>query len=318
MRFTSAAANALQTSGNARLRYPPPPVPLVVPEPKVLKKSDMLKVDLKTHPEDPTSTDTYSISVRFFDHGTPQEWIDFLKSFRQVITGQNMVEGSAKFAMARVLLKGDALRVFNSAAVTLQTETSSHFTSCINDVAKHVFPEGALKRQKRYMVRYMRKPRDTKVRDMTARVVEMNQDLKFYPPFDASKRLDDSELADIIEFGLPREWQKILLVQGFDIMDHSLDELTDIAERLEVAEEIYEAQTKPKLNEQKAKPGAKRGYEKRTYGPSKSPFDDSSRFRNDKRPMNDHWWCPYHHTSKHDMNKCKLLLVQAKQMSAAN
>jgi hypothetical protein len=165
------------------------------------------------------------------------------------------------------------------------------------------------------MRRFLRKPRELKVRELTARLVQINEDLSLYPPsFSPKQQLDDDELADIIEFSLPYAWQKVMMVQGFDILEHSLDDLTDFAERLEAAESIYDAHMKS--NEPRAKPDVKRGSEKRTYGPSKSPDGDSkSRFQNGKRKERE-CWCPYHRTNKHDLRECKVVLGQVEKMRA--
>eukprot|EP00957_Ditylum_brightwellii_P137400 10475625-Ditylum_brightwellii.AAC.1 len=51
-----------------------------------------------------------------------------------------MTQGPASYAVAKTLLKGNAL-------------TCPTFDQCINDVAKHVFPEKAGQIQKQYMQR---------------------------------------------------------------------------------------------------------------------------------------------------------------------
>lgn len=318
MKLSENVINSYSNNGNAhRQRFPPPPVPLVVPESTPLKKGESMKIVLKSNPKDKESKE-YSITVPYFKQGTPQEWIYFCKAFQHIIDGQSLESGPSKFQMARVLLQGDALRVFNVATAKAENEeTNETFKTCVKAVTKHVFPDGALKRQKRYMRRYMRKPRFMKAREMMARGMEMNDDLKYYPDYKESKRLDEDEMCDIIEFGLPGRWQKTMYVQGFDIADHSYDELMDMAERLETAEDIYEANYKNR--EPSAKPHAKHGSKKRAYGPSESPDGDRSRLLSRKRnhaDRSDTAWCPYHAVNTHDMNECKVLIDQAKKMRA--
>jgi len=114
-KFTNTAGAAARAEAMAGLQYPPPPVPLEQPEPRELKKSEFLKLNLKSNPGNPNS-ETYSICIPYFKHGTPSGWIFFNKTFKKIIVGQNLKTGSAKYTMARTLLQGDALRIFEKAA----------------------------------------------------------------------------------------------------------------------------------------------------------------------------------------------------------
>ena len=40
-------------------------------------------------------------------------------------------------------------------------------------------------------------------------------------------------------------WQNMMLIQGFDITNHTLDELIEFCEHLETVEEIYDGHMKP-------------------------------------------------------------------------
>ena len=122
--------------------HPPPPVPLELPEARTLKKSEYLKMDLKSNPGKVMS-ETYSINVPYFSHGLPYEWILFLKTFEKVVKGQNLTSASSKFTMMRMLLQGEALHIFESNATGL-VEMQANFTICMNAVTKHVFPCHAL------------------------------------------------------------------------------------------------------------------------------------------------------------------------------
>ena len=119
-----------------RAKRIPPAVPLFPDEQPEPKKGECLKLDLRANPADPTS-ETYGISVRFFKDGTPAEWLVFLKTFTKVIVGQNLTTGPSKYAMARQLLQGDALREFNNEASQNDTETNANFQDVMKAVTKH-------------------------------------------------------------------------------------------------------------------------------------------------------------------------------------
>ena len=55
----------------------------------------------------------------------------------------------------------------------------------------------------------------------------------------------------MVEFSLPKEWQKELIIQGFDSANLGFAELAEFCERLETAEEIFH--TQGEVNHQKRK-----------------------------------------------------------------
>eukprot|EP00957_Ditylum_brightwellii_P085961 6540340-Ditylum_brightwellii.AAC.1 len=63
------------------------------------------------------------------------------------------MQGPPSYAVVKTLLKGDALMVFKQAEIACGNQTVPHYELCLDDVAKHVFPEKAGQIQKRYMRR---------------------------------------------------------------------------------------------------------------------------------------------------------------------
>ena len=124
-------------------------VPLFDEEQPKAKKGDFLKIDVRSVPEDPNS-ETFVLDVPFFQSGTPKQWLDFKKNFENVRVGQNLTTGPAQYQMARTLLKGKALCVFNIAATEHGDETVKHFSEVMNDIMKNFFPEKPISTQKHY------------------------------------------------------------------------------------------------------------------------------------------------------------------------
>ena len=56
--------------------------------------------------------------------------------------------------------------------------------------------------------------------------------LKKFPPFREVKRLPDDDILELVEFSLPEEWQKELIIQGFDSTNQGLTKLIDFLERI--------------------------------------------------------------------------------------
>eukprot|EP00957_Ditylum_brightwellii_P064908 4924331-Ditylum_brightwellii.AAC.1 len=78
------------------------------PTPRQLKRGQFRTYKLRTTPAD-TTTPTYKLSIPFFDEGTPEEWIKFWCGLQAVLKEQNITQGPPSYAVAKTLLKGDAL-----------------------------------------------------------------------------------------------------------------------------------------------------------------------------------------------------------------
>eukprot|EP00957_Ditylum_brightwellii_P204336 15338745-Ditylum_brightwellii.AAC.1 len=112
------------------------------PSPRQLECGQFHTYKLHTIPADATSP-IYELSVTFFDEGTPEEQIKFRHGLQAVLKGQNVIQGPQSYAVAKTLLKGDTLTVFKQVENTHGNQTMPHFELCLDDVAKHVFPEKA-------------------------------------------------------------------------------------------------------------------------------------------------------------------------------
>ena len=75
----------------------------------------------------------------------------------------------------RTVLKGDAYTYFNQFFTTVGNEDDVMFLLGVQALTSHIFPQHALRIQKRYMRRYMLKPRDMKMRVYRNQVVELNK-----------------------------------------------------------------------------------------------------------------------------------------------
>ena len=91
------------------------PIPLERPEVKRTVPGGSHKYKLCTSPTDGNSP-TYELTVPYFSTGTCEEWLIFHKNLNKVIKGLNLTNGSGKFELARNLLTGDALSIFDTAA----------------------------------------------------------------------------------------------------------------------------------------------------------------------------------------------------------
>jgi hypothetical protein len=181
---------------------------------------------------------TYSMSVRYFDNGTPEEWLMFQKALSKVLIGQNITTGPPTYGMARRLMEGAALGKFEESALVRGAETLQHYEDVMRDITLYVFPTRALQIQKRYMRRHMRKSPYTRMKEYMARVEEINNYLTMFPGYTNGDELQEDELLDIYEFGVPHSWSRQFLLQNWDPQQHTKQEFREFCERLETAEDI--------------------------------------------------------------------------------
>eukprot|EP00957_Ditylum_brightwellii_P059632 4526685-Ditylum_brightwellii.AAC.1 len=137
------------------------------PEPRNIERGQFHTYKLHTTPADATLP-VYKLSVPFFDEGTPEELIKFRCGLAAVLKGQNVTQGPASYATAKMLLKGDALTMFEQVEIAQGNQTVPHFNKCLDDVSEHVFPEKAGQIQKRYMWRNLRFTKDLTMKEWVA------------------------------------------------------------------------------------------------------------------------------------------------------
>ena len=94
---------------------------------------------------------------------------------------------------------------------------NSNYELAMKDLITHYFPPKALQRQKRYLWRELYKPRYTKIRYLICRIDRMVEYLKKSSPFETGQRLPEDEILELVELSLLKDWQKQLIIQGFDL-----------------------------------------------------------------------------------------------------
>ena len=135
---------------------------------------------LRSNPAEENSP-IYEIHVPYFKSGTCEQFLEFMDKVQAIIIGQNLTTGPQRGAFMRTVLKGDAYTYFNQYFTTVGNEDDVTFILGIQALTSHIFPQRALRMQKRYMRHYMRKPRDMKMRVYRIQVVELNNYLERFP-----------------------------------------------------------------------------------------------------------------------------------------
>lgn len=283
---------------------PKPPIPFTRQERTELRKDEYMSFKLRSIPNDPTSSEIY-LAVPYFSTGSVEQFIDWDENRRAVIVGQNLVTDAQKYTFTRLTLKGDALAAFNAAANTYANENDPGvYDLAIVALFEHVFPRKALAIQKRYMQYRMPKWRSVSARKYSARVVEINSKLELFPPFGQSQELDEDALTQQHENNFPVKFLKEMYKQGYDPIDHTLQEFVEFAERLEVVDDIEKQASGPdkKASEEPSSSSKKRKRDKKEHS---TP----------KRSSTSEKYCELHGKNPtHNTGECKTLISQAKKM----
>ena len=155
-------------------------IPFQKEPPRYVSKEDRLSFKLLTTPSNSDSL-TYELKTYAFDEGSPEEWLEHVKTYRKIIAGQNITTGEPAFATLKRLLKGKALTDFEKIKVAeAYTNSIDNANAMIVKLTEEIFPDRALQQQRRSLRRYVRKPEGMKTSTFYARLVEMNKKLESF------------------------------------------------------------------------------------------------------------------------------------------
>ena len=115
-----------------------PVIPLVRTEAKDLKKGEYVVIKCRIRPNDNDSP-TFDLPIPYFSTGSAEEFLSWKDNLKKAIKGQDVSDGPGKFAMARRLLRGDALTAFNNAALLHGSETGATYNATLKNLTVHVF-----------------------------------------------------------------------------------------------------------------------------------------------------------------------------------
>ena len=332
--ISKLSSNNIQATNSCR-RVIVPIIGIDRPSPVKAAPGEFHSYKLRTNPSKKDSP-TFELQVPYFDHGSPEQWLKCRENILQVICGQDVTTYDNMLQVTRRILKGQALAAFNESTSAQQDKLDE---SCVeiskveaaNDalgrgqarapvpseymptveidlraVTSHVFPDRAYQTQKRWMRRFMRKPRETATADFVARVKEINEYFLHYPMLRDGTllptKLEDDELLDILEFGSPPSWQAEFLLQGYDPTEGTISDFVKFCRTLETVEEHNKSSTEVRST---SKRGKKRGH---------SSNDDTGNDKASGTKHNKLKECMLHGTGNHDTNNCRTIRAQAERM----
>ena len=217
-------------------------------------KSSFLTFDLNLNEGQNENSTKYKKSVRKFEEGSPQQWIDLLKDLREIWKQNRIVGASDRVATVRSLVKGESATAFEAALQDAQTNeigeeqeiTTVDVESALNAVATSVFPHQALEIQRLWMNRRMFKPAELTTRQTAAAINRLNNALPLFPGGSDDSKFTENEVVELLEWSLPPTWRAKFDLDGYIPTLGSKMRLIEACEAIERNETIAENETDKK------------------------------------------------------------------------
>ncbi len=283
------------------------PIPLERHVPMTATKEEVILLELVTTPGNADSK-KYKVGVRIYRSGPVEQFLVWRKALDEVFKGLEVTDAAWMVGMARRLLEGDALANFNNFVVLRGDNSVNKFKLVLKDLTAYVMPRKALRLQKRFMRRFLRKPLHMKIREFVARVQELNQYLTYFPPGGDNQRLSQDDLLELLESSIPNTWQREFTRTGYDPVDGTIADFVDHCERVEVTEDVS-GHNKPS---NKSKSSNKEAKGSKT-SPHRSGVTTKGSVRNAK--SSEEAYCPLHGPNGgHTLGQCHVMRAQAERM----
>ena len=231
------------------------PVLPLVPEKLPTKEDDksiFLTFELKTQEGQPDGATKYKKSIRKFEEGSPQQWIDLIKDLREIWKQNSVKEGSDRAATVRSLVKGESATAFDTALEEASSTnegaeegviSADNVEVALNAVATTVFPHRALEMQKLWMNRRMFKPAELTTRQTSAAINRLNNALPLFPGGSERSKFTEPQIVELLEWSLPPTWQAKFNLDGCIPTVGTKTRLIEVCEAIERNETIADKES---------------------------------------------------------------------------
>jgi hypothetical protein len=170
-------------------------------------------------------TPTYRKSIRTFEEGDPQQWMEVITRLKEIWAQNSITVRTYMSNTAMAILKGDSLTPYEAAMEDNRTDpddkslmvpmTEQHIDNALLAVTNQIFPYCALKTQKQWMSKYTRKPYEMGAKQFVISMSRINNYIPFFPNDTVLSKHSKEELLGILEFAVPPHWRK-----AFDLRDY--------------------------------------------------------------------------------------------------
>jgi hypothetical protein len=171
-------------------------------------------------------TPTYRKSIRTFEEGDPQQWMEVITGLKEIWAQNSITVPTDMSNTAVAILKGDSLTSYEAAmednCTNLEDEslmvpmTEQHIDDALLAATNQIFPYPALETQKQWMSKYARRPYDMGAKHFVISMSRINNYIPFFPNVTEVSKYSKEELLNILEFAVPPpHWRK-----AFDLRDY--------------------------------------------------------------------------------------------------
>jgi hypothetical protein len=161
---------------------------------------------------------TYRKSIRTFEEGDPQQWMEVITRLKEIWAQNLIMVPTDMLNTAVAILKGDSLTSYEAAMEDNRTNpddkslmvpmTEQHIDDALLAVTNQIFPYRALKTQKQWMSKYARKPYKMGAKQFIILMSRINNYIPFFPNATVLSKYSEEELLDILEFAVPPHSRK--------------------------------------------------------------------------------------------------------------
>ena len=111
-KVSTSSSSSKKSSSKSKLK---PVIPLERPVPKEFNSKNYLTNKCQSVPGDNTSS-SYSVTVQYFEEGTPEEWLELLAAHKRICIGRNVMNGPGMYDVLCRHLKGTAVTKYRNVA----------------------------------------------------------------------------------------------------------------------------------------------------------------------------------------------------------
>ena len=133
-----------------------------------------------------------------------------------ILAASGTLEEDAKFQYIRTLVRGEALRQFESLSADVESTETLNVDYIIRVLSQYFFPVNFLSQQKCTMWRGMKKTRSLTVRCYATQLIDLNEYSESFPGATLNDKIGVTELNEILLNSMPNSWSNKSYVQGFD------------------------------------------------------------------------------------------------------
>jgi hypothetical protein len=136
-------------------------------------------------------TPTYRKSIRTFDEGDPQQWMEVITRLKEIWAQNSILELTDMSNTAVAILKGDSLTSYEAAMEDYRTNpdeeslmvpmTEQHIDDALLAVTNQIFPYRALETKNQWMSKYARKPYKMGAKQFIISMSWINNYILFFP-----------------------------------------------------------------------------------------------------------------------------------------